>query len=221
MAEEQQTRPTSPSSTSATSRGSTTESSPSQTGTTLPEPTAPDNKLVQSVEAALGPEVGPEPERARIAQRIAQKLVAEYYRGPLPHPRHLKAFEDACPGAGNRILAMAEKAQERQEARLDRALDYENQERRVGLDYGLYGLIALLITGIVVIALGQVEIGGGLLGATLLGRVITTFVHGRPKEPQSPTPPGPPVAGGPQPTALPAPPRKSFWQRFLSIFSSD
>jgi uncharacterized membrane protein len=146
-----------------------------------PTPTDPatvDKKLVESVEAAIGAEIGPGEARARVALRIS-RLVAEFYRGPLPHPRHLKAYEDACSGAANRILAMAEKAQARQEDRLDKAMDYEYADRRLGLHYGLCALIALLIAGVTLTALGHVPVGASLLGAAVLGTAIGTFVHGR------------------------------------------
>jgi Predicted membrane protein (DUF2335) len=97
-------------------------------------------KLRESVEAAIGPEIGPE-DRARVAERII-RTAAEFYRGPLPHPRHLRAYEDVCPGAATRIVTMAEKAQDRQENRLDRAIEYEYRDRKLGLILGFSALIA-------------------------------------------------------------------------------
>lgn len=43
-------------------------------------------------------------------------VAAEQYAGPLPHPNHLKQFEEILPGAADRIINMAEQqAAHRQE----------------------------------------------------------------------------------------------------------
>jgi uncharacterized membrane protein len=160
-----------------------------------------DKKLRESVEAAIGNEIGPEEVRARITERVVRSVVAEFYRGPLPHPRHLKAFEEACPGASDRILAMAEKAQERQENRLDKAMDYEYLDRRLGLYLGFSALVAVLVAGIVTLALGHKYVGSGLMAAGIIGTIVGTFVHGRrtardkEEEDETPTEHPPPKKG--------------------------
>ena len=153
-------------------------------GANLPAATTPldpvaDKKLRETVEAALGADLGSPEIRARIAERVVQRVSAEFYRGPLPHPRHLKAYEDTCPGLATRIVAMAEKAHSRQEDRLDKAMDYEYGDRRLGLFLGFFALLALLGAGVIVIAMGDIKVGATLLGAAVIGTVIGTFVHGR------------------------------------------
>ena len=154
--------------------------SASADGTHLPgalTPADPDPTLVERVEADL--EIVPAEERTRVAQQVVATVSAEFYRGPLPHPRHLQAYEAACPGLANRIMAMAEKAQNRQETRLDRAMNYEYADRRLGMICGFSALLALLISGVVIIAIGHPATGSALLGAAIIGTVIGTFVHGR------------------------------------------
>lgn len=146
--------------------------------TSDPPAAAPiDKNLLESVEAALSDV--PEEQRSRTAERVVQIVAAEVYRGPLPHPRHIQAYENACPGLADRIVAMAEKAQNRQETRLDRAMAYEYADRRLGLIFGFCALLVLLISGVVVLYLGFEKTGSALLGAAILGTVIGTFVHGR------------------------------------------
>jgi Predicted membrane protein (DUF2335) len=98
----------------------------------LADPAA-DKILRASVEAAIGSVIETERTRAEIVERVVRVVRAEIFRGPLPHPRHLQAYEDACPGLANRIVAMAEKAHSRQEDRLDRAITYEFEDRRLGM----------------------------------------------------------------------------------------
>jgi len=74
---------------------------------------------------------------------------------------------------------MAEKAHSRAEDRLDKELDFEFADRRRGMQLGFAALIALLCSGTFIIWLGNVAVGGTLLGAAVVGTVIGTFVHGR------------------------------------------
>jgi uncharacterized membrane protein YeaQ/YmgE (transglycosylase-associated protein family) len=39
--------------------------------------------------------------------------------------------------------------------------------------------IALLVAGLIALAIGYEKVGGGLLAAGIIGTVIGTFVHGR------------------------------------------
>jgi len=142
-------------------------------------------KLQDAVEAAIGTDIDAKEVRARVAQRVVrtvQTISAEFYRGPLPHPRHLKAYEDTCPGVATRIVAMAEKAHGRQEDRLDKSMDYEYKDRRIGLFLGFFALIALLVSGVIIVLHGDIAVGSALLAAGVIGTVIGTFVHGRRSE---------------------------------------
>jgi uncharacterized membrane protein len=164
----------------ASSTGALDAPKESSTPNLLSKTTDPpvEKRLRQSVEAAIAPEVAPE-KRALVVRRVVAAVSEEFYQGPLPHPKHLQAYEDASPGSANRILAMAEKAQERHEMRLDKAMDYEFADRRLGLFLGFFALLAILIAGVVIIALGQTLVGTGLLAAAGIGTVIGAFIRGR------------------------------------------
>jgi uncharacterized membrane protein len=142
------------------------------------EPTSNEN-LRERVEEAIGPALGPNADRDQIVERVVGFVQGEIFRGPLPHPRHLQAYEDACPGLADRIVAMAEEAHNRFENRLDKELEYEFTDRRLGMWLGFGALVVLVASGTVVIALGNTAVGGGLLGAAVIGTAIGTFVHGR------------------------------------------
>lgn len=50
-------------------------------------------------------------ERIVSTQVAVQIQQLERYSGPLPHPKHVKEYEEVCPGCFDRILAMAEAEQ--------------------------------------------------------------------------------------------------------------
>jgi len=53
----------------------------------------------------------PEEDRVQILRQLGQENVvstATLHSGPLPDPADFQAYEDTCPGAADRILAMAE-----------------------------------------------------------------------------------------------------------------
>jgi uncharacterized membrane protein len=150
---------------------------PAMDSQALPTPTdtSGEKKLRESLEEALGQV----PNRGQVVDRVVRIVRQEIFRGPLPHPRHLQAYEETCPGIADRIVAMAEKAHGRAEDRLDKELDFEFADRRRGMQLGFAALIALLCSGTFIIWLGNVAVGGTLLGAAVAGTVIGTFVHGR------------------------------------------
>jgi predicted membrane protein DUF2335 len=101
------------------------DGSPATTKTLTSADPSTDKKLRQTIEAALGAEIGPD-KRARVADRIVRRVESLfYYQGPIPPPEYVQGYENACPGAATRIIAMAEKAQDARNNRLDKAMDYE------------------------------------------------------------------------------------------------
>ena len=107
---------------------------PGTTGlvTTTPPNTATkpsERQLRESLEEAIGPVPG----REEVVERVVSVVSREIFRGPLPHPGHLQAYEDICPGLANRIVAMAEKALSRAEDRQDKELEFEFADRRRGM----------------------------------------------------------------------------------------
>src|ERR1700738_111091 len=153
------------------------ESDPSSSALSRAEATV-ELRLREKVEQVIGPIVGGS-QRVQIIERVTQMLTSEAFRGPLPHPKHLQAYEEACSGSADRIIRMAEIAQERREARRDKILDNEFSDRRFGMILGFSALAILVIAGTVIIALGHVAVGSSLLGTAVLGTVVGTFVHGR------------------------------------------
>jgi uncharacterized membrane protein len=113
----------------------------------LPNDPAADAKLREKIEAAIGSAIGTPETRGQVVDRVVRVVTSEVFTGPLPHPRHLQAYEAICPGLADLIVAMAEKAHSKQEDRIDRAMKYEYDDRRLGLFLGFFALLALLISG--------------------------------------------------------------------------
>ena len=114
-----------------------------------------------------------------IAAQITQIAVSEQFSGPMPHPRHLRQYEEVLPGAAERILSMAEKSLDHNTMMSNKMLSAEIEDSKRGMRLGA-GLFALLIAG----AFGSLfvtesEIVPGLfLGAAAIG-AITAFIKGR------------------------------------------
>jgi uncharacterized membrane protein len=79
------------------------------------------------------------------------------------------------------MMAMAEKAQEKNELQKDRLLELAYAERKIGLILGFLALVTLVGGGVITSIFGSRIIGGGLLTAAILGAAITPFIHGRSK----------------------------------------
>ncbi|MBA4130496.1 MAG: hypothetical protein C0519_03630 [Hyphomicrobium sp.] len=142
------------------------------------------------VETALEPVIGQgNGSKTAVVERVVSLMQAEVFRGPLPHPKHLEAYERVCPGISDRLVGMAEFAQERQEARLDKIVDGEFRDRTVGLVLGWLALLSLVAAGTILTLAGHVAVGSGLFVASVLGAVIKPFIDGRnrPEENDEPT----------------------------------
>lgn len=114
-----------------------------------------------------------------IARQITRIVVSEQFFGPMPHPKHLREYEDTLPGAAERILSMAERTLDHNAAMEQTAIDAEIADRKLGMLIGA-GLFALMI----VAAFGTLFITdnpvvpGLFLGAAAIGGVVA-FIKGR------------------------------------------
>lgn len=114
-----------------------------------------------------------------VARQITQLIVNEQFSGPLPHPKHLRDYDAALPGAAERILAMAE-LNLASTLQLNAAIHAsETQDRKRGMYLGA-GLFALLfLCGFASLFVTENAVVPGLfLGAAAIGG-ITAFIRGR------------------------------------------
>lgn len=111
--------------------------------------------------------------------RITTLMVSEHFSGPIAHPRHLREYEDICPGSAHRIIAMAEARSQHIMAMDAAVLAEEARDKKLGMLLG-GGLFALLVVSALIVAVATDRPGfaGLFLGAAVLG-VIGTFIKGR------------------------------------------
>lgn len=120
------------------------------------------------------------------------------FSGPLPHPAILRGYEDACPGAADRIIAMAERQGEHRRSMESTAMEIaheemrrEFQEARNGQICGVIVTLAFIIAGVLVLLKGH-TVEGLLLSAVVGGipALVSIFLRIRmrpaPSEPQPP-----------------------------------
>ena len=111
--------------------------------------------------------------------------VSQSFEGPLPPPSFLKQYEDALPGAADRILNLAE-AQTNHRIKLEgRLVEGEiedskrsRDERRLGQWLGFAICLVAILSGATISVLGQ-PYAGVLIGAVGLTPLVSTFITGR------------------------------------------
>lgn len=106
------------------------------------------------------------------------RMVQEKFSGPIAHPRHLREYEEILPGSAERILKMAEKAQDHN-ADMDRlVVGAQVDDQKRGMRYGFWALMLILICAGFFGYRGEAVIAGLFLTTAVIG-VIGVFVRGR------------------------------------------
>lgn len=105
--------------------------------------------------------------------------------GPLPDPMSFAAYDQTTPGAGERILAMAEKEQAHRHSTESLLIRTQTEDMRkehwdVRLSHvcALIAVLALLGVSTLLVCTDYPVYGSLLSGATVVG-VITAFVQGK------------------------------------------
>lgn len=130
---------------------------------------------------------------APAAEPSGEPFPDESFPGPLPSLELLRRCEEAVPGAGERILALAEQAQEQEQGqRVSRAKAALGTLRRgqlcgLAMALGALGVVAFAVY------LGH-PVVATILGGTTLTGLVAVFVAGRPggsreERPSEPAPP--------------------------------
>lgn len=143
-----------------------------------PPPEQPGNgHLKESIEREIGPLVAPG-QRDLIVARMQKIMIRESFSGPIAHPRHLREYENIEPGAANRIITMAERAQDHNIDMDRKVVAAEVADRKLGMWLGFAALALLAGCAAVFGYLGKDVMAGMFLSAAALG-AIGIFVNGR------------------------------------------
>lgn len=135
-------------------------------------------RIEDAIERALEGKVAKR-ELPDVARRITQIAVSEQFSGPMPHPRHLREYEDILPGAAERILLMAEQNLLHNITTHEKVVESEIADQTRGMWLGA-GLFALLIVGAFASLFVTTDawVPALFLGTAAIGGVVA-FIRGR------------------------------------------
>lgn len=136
----------------------------------------PRRDITKSVEPEI---VNDAPQASRTGMRlVAQSTETTIYSGPIPHPEILHGYEQICPGAADRIIAMAEN-QQNHRISMEKIVVTGNVEAQARGQW-IAGLIstAVLAVGTYSIYLGHPVEGASIIG-TNLAAVAYVFITGK------------------------------------------
>ncbi|CCO25463.1 DUF2335 domain-containing protein [Maridesulfovibrio hydrothermalis] len=115
------------------------------------------------------------PELRMELRSVASKQI--HFQGPIPDPETFKAYEQALPGAADRILSMTERQSKHRQEMEKYAIRSENNLQLVGLVFGLIVSLAIIVGGVWCILKGY-SIAGTLLTGGALASLVGVFVYG-------------------------------------------
>lgn len=124
----------------------------------------------------------PANQRQQVIERVTTIITGEAFKGPIAHPRHLEHYERICPGAADRIIAMAEKEQTSRTGWIDTNLREEHADKKRGMYCGLAAFVFLVGAAVFCGWIGQPVLGGSFLATGVLG-AVGVFVNGRLQKP--------------------------------------
>lgn len=144
-----------------------------------PGPNVP--RKPESLEEAIERQIGsiiPQQARSQVVKRVVSVVRSEQFSGPIPRPDHFKEYDDALPGAAERILAMAESEMAHNQAMEARVFDAEIADRKLGMHYGFATVIVIVVLAFISGIAGNNTLAGILIGAGVIAGA-GVFIKGR------------------------------------------
>jgi len=163
-------------------------------GKQRPQPPEPPTAETDELRAKLEPVLAEKLKRPQDAHEVAELVAtAVGYSGPLPPSSEMAGYEDAVPGSGERIIAMAEREQAFRHAMVTREMSIterkSNANSRVMLNGQAVGttVVVLLVFGGLGLAALEYELPGytGFVTGVLL--YASNWIVGR-RPPSKPEP---------------------------------
>jgi uncharacterized membrane protein len=117
--------------------------------------------------------------KKNVQQQQPRNSVSVSYKGPLPIASQYRAFEDAVPGTGERLTAMAERDQLHLHRMEEAALKGDQTKSMVALVLSFVLGTIFVVGGIYLLANGHATEGyltGGITPAFLLFSYVTRFI---------------------------------------------
>ncbi|WP_375449857.1 DUF2335 domain-containing protein [uncultured Devosia sp.] len=97
----------------------------------------------------------------------------------MAYPRHLAAYDDIVPGSAERIIAMAEKAQNHNITMQQQSLGAEIADQKRGMYLGAAILLILVVAAFSAGAIYDNNVLAGLLLGAAVLNVVALFIRGR------------------------------------------
>ncbi len=146
----------------------------------LPVEIATNGDLVEEISRRVGSLV-PQSQKAQVVAQVVSIVQQERFSGPIAHPKHLREYEDICPGAADRIITMAESNLKHNQEFQMQALNADVTDGKIGRSFGFFVFLMLMV-GAAVSAVYQSNIVAlAFLGTGALG-VVGQFIDGRTKK---------------------------------------
>jgi uncharacterized membrane protein len=114
-----------------------------------------------------------------------QVAYAEYFAGPLPSPEVLFDYDQAFPGAGDRIIRMAELEAEHRQRIDHRVVSIQGRNSTLGIVAGLLLGLSGIVGGVYAVVSGA-DIAGTGVALTALAALAGVFVTQRRAERREP-----------------------------------
>jgi len=122
-------------------------------------------------------------------EQKALVAVGQQFSGPLPPPEMLAQYDDVTPGAGDRIIAMAEAQSAHRRAVETKGAEAQVEdfkaaraEARLGQVFAFIIAVFGILAGACVIhhgTTGGAQIAGCVIGGVPLATIVTTFICGK------------------------------------------
>lgn len=116
--------------------------------------------------------------RTEVVSQVLSVFREESYRGPIPPPKYLAHYEDACPGSADRIIAMAEKSLSAQIEIATGSAKSDNFDRALGMWLGFASLAVLVVAAVICAIYEQPVVAGGFMAVGAIG-TVGKFILGR------------------------------------------
>lgn len=137
-----------------------------------------DNSLEAVIDRQIG-DIVSQKQREVIVAKMTSLMVSEHFSGPIPHPKHVRGYEEISPGAADRIIRMAEVRQAHHMDMDKKILAAEVADRKLGMWLGAAAFVFLVACALVTALITDSEVIPGLfLGAAAIGGV-GLFIRGR------------------------------------------
>jgi uncharacterized membrane protein len=136
------------------------------------------------LERAIGPLLAGG-QREIILERLTSLVVSEKFSGPIAHPKHLAEYERICPGAAERIIAMAEREQRSSMDIIAANIAIANKsqaddatDKRFGMQLGFAAFVIMMGCALTALYWGHPWMAGVFV-ATSVASAVGVFVQGR------------------------------------------